>query len=50
MNVPLMNTDLWNRLEAFDLDDPETGLKFSDRLARENGWSGDFTKRVIREY
>lgn len=42
--------DLWKRIEAFELDKPEYSLKFSDRLARENGWSVSFALRVISEY
>lgn len=45
-----MNTHLWNQIQAFNLDDIEAGLKFSDRLARENAWSETFTHRVIHEY
>lgn len=41
---------LWQRLEAFDLDDMGAAFKFSDRLARENGWKPAFAKRVIEEY
>ncbi len=41
---------LWERLQAWDLDHAETALPFSLRLARENGWSRDFAKRVIQEY
>ena len=41
---------LWQRLEAFDLDDMDADFKFSDRLARENGWKPEFAKRVVEEY
>ncbi len=41
---------LWQRIENFQLDDPEVAFKFSDRLARENGWNFTYTKRVIQEY
>jgi hypothetical protein len=41
---------LWQKIESFTLDDPETAFKFSDRLARENGWSPEFTAAVIEEY
>lgn len=41
---------LWERIQAFDIDDMGSKLKFSDRLARENGWSKEFTQRVIAEY
>lgn len=41
---------LWQKIESFRLNDPETAFKFSDRLARENGWSQEFTFAVIEEY
>lgn len=41
---------LWARLEAFALDDPAASLPFSARLARDNGWSHAFARRVIGEY
>jgi hypothetical protein len=45
-----MNSDLWKRLQAFDLDEAGVALCFSDRLARENGWSGSYARRVVEEY
>lgn len=45
-----MNARLLRQLEDFALDDPSSGLRFSDRLARENGWSKAYTARVIAEY
>lgn len=44
------HTDLWNRLQAFEFDDPDSDFTFTDRLARENDWSINFTIRVIEEY
>jgi uncharacterized protein (TIGR04222 family) len=41
---------LWARLEAFDLDESGASLPLSARLARENGWEGEFAERVISEY
>lgn len=41
---------LWARLEAFQLDHADAELSFSERLARENGWSHEFALRVIDEY
>ncbi|MFD0750396.1 hypothetical protein ACFQZS_09605 [Mucilaginibacter calamicampi] len=41
---------LWQRIQHFQLDEPGTAFKFSDRLARENGWSLVYAKRVIEEY
>jgi len=46
----MKNLFLWQKLEAFQLDDPEAGFSLSDRLARENAWPMDFTHRVILEY
>ena len=48
-----MNSDtqaLWHRLSNFQLDEPGVTLPYSKRLAQENGWSQDFTDRVIDEY
>lgn len=41
---------LYLRLKAFDLDVERSELPFSARLARENGWSQDYARRVIEEY
>ncbi|BAV04067.1 hypothetical protein SAMN05421788_104196 [Filimonas lacunae] len=41
---------LWNRIQAFQLDDAEAAFTFSHRLAAENGWSRPYTLRVIEEY
>ncbi|PWK67097.1 hypothetical protein LX99_04955 [Mucilaginibacter oryzae] len=43
-------TQLWDRINGFQLDDPHAEFKFSERLARENGWSMRYTHRVIAEY
>ncbi|MDV6170094.1 hypothetical protein R1T16_16770 [Flavobacterium sp. DG1-102-2] len=43
-------TLLWNRLEAYQLDETDVRLTFSQRLARENGWNLNYTQRVIEEY
>jgi hypothetical protein len=41
---------LWQKIKSFELDDPHASLTFSDRLARENGWSLQFTLRSVEEY
>lgn len=41
---------LWRKLQDFELDDPNASLCFSERLARENGWTHSFTLRAIEEY
>jgi hypothetical protein len=42
--------DLYERIQAFSLDQPDDGLSFSRRLARDNGWSLEYAQRVIEEY
>jgi uncharacterized protein (TIGR04222 family) len=44
------NCALWARLEAFDLDESGAFLPFSARMARDNGWSEEFARRVCDEY
>ncbi|GAB3833343.1 glycine-rich domain-containing protein [Hymenobacter jeollabukensis] len=41
---------LWQKIEAFELDDPHAALTFTDRLARENGWPLSFSLRAVHEY
>lgn len=41
---------LWQRIKNFQLDEPDVAFKFSDRLARENGWTIAYARRVIEEY
>jgi hypothetical protein len=45
-----MKDELLVRLEAFELDEPSASFPFSARLARENGWSRGFARRVTGEY
>ena len=40
----------WNKVDHFELDDPDAVLTFSERLARENGWSIQYTLCCIQEY
>lgn len=42
--------ELAHRLGAYQLDDPAVALTFSERLARDNGWTARFTQRAIQEY
>lgn len=44
------NETLWNKIFLFQLDDPTSSIKFSDKLATENGWSSDFASQAILEY
>lgn len=48
--VPTPPKTLWEKISEFDLDDPDSSYKFSDRLAKENLWSKEFALRVIEEY
>jgi uncharacterized protein (TIGR04222 family) len=48
MNVE--HEQLWQRLTAFQFDDPAAALTFTQRLARENGWSVGFADQVVDEY
>lgn len=41
---------LWDKVRAYQIDDPDSPLKFSDRLAKENLWDKEFTLRAIEEY
>lgn len=50
MNMNSHEKELYQKLVAFSLDDPTSQLQFSDRLARENGWSVGYSLRVIDEY
>jgi uncharacterized protein (TIGR04222 family) len=42
--------ELWQRILQFEIDDPIASVKYSDKLAHHNGWSKEYTKRVIEEY
>ena len=44
------NQTLIASIEAFDIDGGPVQTSFADRLAEEQGWTPDFTERVIREY
>ena len=41
---------LFERLLAFQIDEPATELTFARRLAREQGWNQAYAERVIVEY
>jgi hypothetical protein len=44
------NLELWNKIKDFEIDDPSSSFTFSDRLARENSWTTEYTVRSILEY
>ncbi|HEY9859033.1 MAG TPA: TIGR04222 domain-containing membrane protein [Candidatus Obscuribacterales bacterium] len=48
MNIE--QAELYDRIQRFGLDDVDADLSFSKRLARENGWTVQYTQRVIAEY
>lgn len=41
---------LWKSIQIFDIGPSKASLTFTDRLARENGWSHGFAERVVEEY
>lgn len=49
-SVTAEQSDLYDRIQSFKLDDPEAELSFSQRLARENGWSLLYAYGAIEEY
>lgn len=42
--------NLWNRIQSFSLDVPNVDFPFSKKLAKEENWTEDFTKKAIEEY
>lgn len=49
MNLPA-HSQLWKRIQDFQLDEPGAAIKFSDKLAAQQKWTASYTKRVIEEY
>lgn len=45
-----LRTQLWRKIQGFQLDQPGDALKFTSRLARENGWPIGYARRVVEEY
>jgi hypothetical protein len=52
MKTKMIITDenLWNRIQSFSLDQPNVDFPFSKKLAKEENWTEDFTKKAIEEY
>ena len=46
----MKNLELWSKLEAFKLDDSTSEFNFSQRLARDNNWTIEFSNSVVMEY
>lgn len=42
--------NLWKKILSYELDEKDSHFTFSDRLKRENGWTANYTERVIQEY
>ncbi len=43
-------TELYSKIQAFDIDGGPVQFSFAQRLARENGWTREYTRRAIDEY
>lgn len=46
----LQQAELYTRIQEFFLDENDAVYPFSKRLAKENDWSAEYTKRAIKEY
>ncbi len=40
----------WNKILNFEIDDVKSSFTFTDKLARENDWSMEYSLRAIHEY
>lgn len=49
-SMTIEEQQLWRKISEFTLDQEDSAFKFSQRLARENGWSNTFARKVIEEY
>jgi uncharacterized membrane protein YgcG len=49
MRLPEHNA-LWEKIRGFSFDDPKAAIRFSNKLATQQKWSGAYTQRVIEEY
>nr|WP_315033425.1 hypothetical protein [uncultured Chryseobacterium sp.] len=48
--MSLKDEPLWSRILGFSLDAPDADFPFSKKLAKEENWSLDFTRKAIEEY
>jgi uncharacterized membrane protein YgcG len=46
----MRHPDLWNRIRDCDPDAGDADFPFSRRLAKDNGWSHGFARKVVLEY
>ncbi|WP_430412980.1 glycine-rich domain-containing protein [Kordia sp.] len=45
-----LQVTLWDKVRDFEIDDINSSFTFTDRLARENDWSLEYSLRAILEY
>lgn len=45
-----LQTGLWRKIQAFELDDTTVSFSFTDRLASENAWTLEYALRCVQEY
>ncbi|NEO31189.1 MAG: hypothetical protein F6K36_12295 [Symploca sp. SIO3C6] len=48
--MKFQQAELYQRIQAFSLDEIDAYFPLSKRLARDNRWSANYTQRVIDEY
>lgn len=48
MTIPQLT--LWNKIQEFQIDNPQGAFTFTHRLARENGWKLSYAIRAVDEY
>ncbi len=41
---------IWDKVRNFELDEPGSMFTFTQRLARENGWTIEYSLRAVHEY
>ena len=49
-SVSLAANPLWLSLSTYEVGPADAALSFTQRLARENGWSAAYAARVFEEY
>jgi hypothetical protein len=49
-NIPDEHAAVWEKLEAFPIDDPQAEFPLSKRLASEQEWTHEYALRVVEEY
>ena len=49
-NWPIPARELWLRIAAHSFEDPGDALTFTNRLARDHGWTLDYARKAILEY